>query len=76
MLLRELHGKGAVDSHLADQLLVWLALAEAPSEFTTSALTDHMTSAAEVAAALTGARFTFDPGPPIRVRCEPALRQE
>ncbi len=34
MLLRELQGKGAVDSHLADQLLVWMALADGPSEIT------------------------------------------
>ncbi len=68
-LLRELQGKGAVDAHLADQLVVWMALAEGPCEITTSALTDHMRSAAEVAAALAGAKVTFEGEGPVRVRC-------
>jgi len=76
MLLRELKGAGAVDSHLADQLLVWLAVADGPSEFTTSQVTEHMSCAAEVALAVAGAHFTFDPGPPVLVRCQPAPRQD
>ena len=71
-LVAELHPSGAVDSHLADQMIVWMALAEAPCELTTSRLTDHIRAAANVAGAIAGARFSFDEGPPARVRCEPA----
>jgi RNA 3'-terminal phosphate cyclase (ATP) len=76
MLLREIRAKGAVDSHLADQLIVWAALAEGSSEYTTSRITDHITSAVQVAEMVAGARFTVEEGPPVRIRCEPAPRQE
>jgi len=71
-LLSELRGAAAVDSHLADQLIVWLALAAGPSEFTTSRLTDHLRSACQVADAVVGARFELTEGPPARVRCHPS----
>jgi RNA 3'-phosphate cyclase len=70
-LIRELSGRGAVDSHLADQLIVWVALADGPSEFTTSRVTDHLRSAAQVAEAVVGARVEIEEGEPVRVRCEP-----
>jgi len=70
-LLQELKPRGAVDSHLSDQLIVWMALADGPSEFTTSRVTDHLTSAAQVAAALVGAQFSLEEGPPVRVTCRP-----
>ncbi len=76
MLLKEIKGEGAVDSHLADQLLVWAALADGPSEFATSRITDHLTAAAHVAQAMVGAQISFDAGPPVRVRCQPTARQE
>lgn len=56
-LLEELRSGAAVDSHLADQLIIWLALAEGGSEFTAPRLTDHLANAIRVAEALTGARF-------------------
>jgi RNA 3'-terminal phosphate cyclase (ATP) len=68
-LLRELRTKAAVDSHLADQLIVWLATAQGPSEFTTSRLTDHLTNAITVAEAMTEARFTVGAGEPATIRC-------
>ncbi len=74
-LLRELKPKGAVDSHLADQLVVWLALAEGRSEFTTSRVTEHVTNAIAVAEAITGARFAVEEGEPARVRCEAGARE-
>ena len=71
MLLAEIEPGAAVDSHLADQLVVWMARAEGPSEFTTARVTDHLRAAASVAEAMTGARFFLDEGKPVRVRCRP-----
>jgi RNA 3'-terminal phosphate cyclase len=63
----------AVESHLADQMIVWMALADGPSEFTTREITDHVRNAAIVAEAVAGARFTLEEGAPSRVKCEPGL---
>lgn len=72
-LLAELEGGGAVDSHLADQLVVWLALARGRSEFTTSRVTEHLRLAAKVAEAMVGCRFVIEEGRPARVVCEPLM---
>ena len=64
-------GEWAVESHLADQMIVWMALADGPSEFTTRRLTDHIRNAAIVAEAITGVSFTLEDGYPARVRCDP-----
>lgn len=71
-LLGELRAGGAVDGHLADQMIVWMAVAGGPSELTTTGITDHIRSAAAVAEALAGAEFRFEDGPPAFVRCTPA----
>jgi len=71
-LREELRGGGAVDTRLADQLIVWLALANGPSEFTTAHATDHLRSAAQVAQAVADARIEIQQGRPTRVRCVPA----
>ena len=70
-LLAELAGDWAVETHLADQLIVWMALADGPSEFTTAMLTDHVRNAVIVVEAIAGARFTLEEGRPARVKCEP-----
>ncbi len=70
-LLDELESGGAVDSRLADQMIVWMAIADGPSELTTSRLTDHILSSVEVAEAVVGARFSLEEGPPALVRCHP-----
>lgn len=41
-LLDYLHGDAALDRHLADQLLLPMALATGPSQFTTEAVTQHL----------------------------------
>lgn len=71
MLLAEIEPGAAVDSHLADQLVVWMARAEGPSEFTTTRVTDHLRAAAKVAEAMAGVRFSFEEGKRVRVRCMP-----
>jgi RNA 3'-terminal phosphate cyclase (ATP) len=72
-LLEELKGDWAVESHLADQMIVWMAIAEGPSELTTGSVTDHTRSAIEVAETLAGARFSIEQGPVVRLRCERTL---
>ncbi len=70
-LLQELESGAAVESHLADQMIVWMALADGPSEFTTRRITDHVRNAVIVAEAMAGAQFTLEEGRPTRVRCAP-----
>ncbi|MFB3881184.1 MAG: RNA 3'-terminal phosphate cyclase [Armatimonadota bacterium] len=70
ILLAELAGDWAVESHLADQLIVWMALADGTSEFTTAKLTDHLRNAVIVAEAIAGSRFTLEEGRPARVKCQ------
>jgi RNA 3'-phosphate cyclase len=41
-LLSYLQKKGALDPHLADQIVPWLAFCQGPSEFTTSCVTRHL----------------------------------
>jgi len=41
-LLSHLRGEGALDPHLADQVVPWLAFCRGPSEFTTSRVTRHL----------------------------------
>jgi RNA 3'-terminal phosphate cyclase (ATP) len=41
-LLSHLQAKGALDPHLADQVVPWLAFCQGPSEFTTSRVTSHL----------------------------------
>jgi RNA 3'-terminal phosphate cyclase (ATP) len=68
-LLDELASGGAMDSHLADQMIVWMALADGPSELTTSRVTDHARSAIAVAEALTEARFEIQEAQPVLISC-------
>jgi len=74
-LSAELSSGAAVDEHLGDQLIVWMAMADGPSTMTVSRVSDHMRSAVEVAEAVAGARFTLEEGPPARVKCEPGRRR-
>ncbi len=55
-LLAFLAGSGAVDEHLADQLLLPLALASGPSQFSTTRVTRHLLTNAEVMQAFLPAR--------------------
>jgi RNA 3'-terminal phosphate cyclase (ATP) len=41
-LLSHLQTRGALDPHLADQVVPWLAFCQGPSEFTTSCVTRHL----------------------------------
>lgn len=59
--LLELHDSGAAtDEHLADQLIVPLALAEGPSAYTTRAITPHLTTNADVVRAFLDRPIAID----------------
>ncbi|MCC6740426.1 MAG: RNA 3'-phosphate cyclase [Planctomycetia bacterium] len=71
-LLAELAAGAPVDRHLADQLLVWAALATGPSEFAISEATDHVKSCAQLLRDGAGARIDVEGTSPARVRVAPA----
>ena len=74
-LLKELRTGGAVDEHLADQLVVFMALAAGRSSVLTGPLSLHTRTAIHFATALTGAKIMVEDlaqDPPGRhvIRCE------
>lgn len=71
-LLRDLRAGATLDVHAADQLLVFMALARAPSVFRASQISTHAATAMWLLQRLTGARFeTQDAGPAVLVRVRP-----
>ncbi|HIQ29450.1 MAG TPA: RNA 3'-terminal phosphate cyclase [Candidatus Caldiarchaeum subterraneum] len=70
-ILEEIDAEAPVDSHLGDQLVVWTALAEGVSEYETTRLTTHTTTAIEVCRRLTGAEFEVEGnlGGRARIKC-------
>ncbi|MBI2923203.1 MAG: RNA 3'-phosphate cyclase [Planctomycetes bacterium] len=72
-LLAELAAGAPVDRHLADQVLVWAAFASTPSEFVISAVTDHVTSCAQLVREGTGAAIEIEGTGPATVRVRPDL---
>ncbi|HEU5319694.1 MAG TPA: RNA 3'-terminal phosphate cyclase, partial [Methylomirabilota bacterium] len=61
----------AVDEHLADQLLPFLALGARPSVLTCPRLSAHLTTVAWVVQHFVPVRVTLSDGPPARVVVEP-----
>jgi RNA 3'-terminal phosphate cyclase (ATP) len=67
------HASGAaVDEHLADQLVPFLALASAPSDFTCPRLSPHLRTVTWVVEQLLPARFLLHDTQPARVQATPA----
>jgi RNA 3'-phosphate cyclase len=64
-------GGAAIDEHLADQLVPFLALGREPSELTCAAASSHLRTVAWVAEQMLPVRVAVDPGPPARVRLAP-----
>jgi len=62
----------AVDQHLADQLVPFLALASAPSVLTCGEASSHLRTVAWVVEQMLPVRVTVDAGPPARVSVVPA----
>ncbi|MBN1459230.1 MAG: RNA 3'-phosphate cyclase [Armatimonadetes bacterium] len=75
-LLHEIEAGAAVETHLADQLIVWMALACGPSEMIVTEVSDHVRSAVHVAEAVSGALFSLEEGVRARIRCEPHVSRE
>lgn len=73
-LLAYLDSGAAVDGHLADQLIPFLALASEPSAFTCPTLSSHLRTVAWVVEQLLPAQVAFQEGPPARVVIAPAAR--
>jgi RNA 3'-terminal phosphate cyclase (ATP) len=53
-------GKGALDPHAADQVMLPLALAPGPSRYTTSQVTDHCMTNAAIITKITGRTVTVE----------------
>jgi RNA 3'-terminal phosphate cyclase (ATP) len=60
--MAHLAAEGALDGFLADQLLLPLAFSNASSEYTTSLVSQHLLSNAQVVQAFTAARIEVDGG--------------
>ncbi|RLI05871.1 RNA 3'-phosphate cyclase [Candidatus Bathyarchaeota archaeon] len=71
-LIQQLESGAPVDFHLADQLIVWMSLAEGVSKFCTSKLTLHTLTSIEVCKQFLGSKFTVEGemGKPATVICE------
>jgi RNA 3'-terminal phosphate cyclase (ATP) len=64
----------AVDEHLADQLVPFLALGRTASTLRCPRLTSHLNTVAWVVRHFLPATIALDEGPPARVRIDPAAR--
>ncbi|MGQ9688458.1 MAG: RNA 3'-terminal phosphate cyclase [Desulfobaccales bacterium] len=69
--LRFQHRGAALDRHLADQILLYLALAQGPSSFTTEEITQHLLTNIWVIEQFLGPTFTVEGnlGEPGRIAC-------
>jgi RNA 3'-terminal phosphate cyclase (ATP) len=70
-LLAWIASGAAVDEHLADQLVPFLALGRSASTFTCPRLSTHLQTVVWLLRHFVGARIALDEGPPARVRIEP-----
>ncbi|MEM2861489.1 MAG: RNA 3'-terminal phosphate cyclase [Nitrososphaerota archaeon] len=70
--LHQLSTGAPIDKHLADQLIIWMALASGESTIRTSTLTSHTSTGIEVVGSLTGAKFTVSElrGFGVKIGCQ------
>ncbi len=71
-LVEYLRSGASVDDHLADQLIPFLALADAPSAFTCPTLSSHLRTVAWVVGQMLPTQVALSEGPPARVVINPA----
>lgn len=71
-LLEKLRARKPVDSHLGDQLVVYMAVADGTSRIEVTQLTAHTITSIYVAEQIAGARFSVEgeEGAPGRITCE------
>ncbi len=67
-MVEELKAGGAVDVHLADQLIIYMALAEGPSSITTRAMTGHTTTGILITGQMLGREFEIRENKPVLIR--------
>lgn len=72
-ILTYLASGAALDDHLADQLVPFLALAREPSAFTCPTLSSHLRTVAWVVQQFLATSIELDPGPPAHVRVHPSM---
>lgn len=72
-LLAYLGSSAAVDDHLADQLLLFLALAGEPSTLTCPTLSSHLRTVAWVIPQFLPTRIKLADGPPARIEISPPV---
>jgi RNA 3'-phosphate cyclase len=68
-LLREFRSGAPVDTHLGDQLVPWVALADGESTYVAARRTDHLVSGIAVAEQVIGAKFALEGEEPVEVQC-------
>jgi RNA 3'-terminal phosphate cyclase (ATP) len=68
-LIEEIDSGAPVDMHLADQLVIWAALADGTSEYVASRRTEHLRSAVAVANQILGAGFRIEGDGPTHIIC-------
>jgi RNA 3'-terminal phosphate cyclase (ATP) len=68
-LIEEIESGAPVDMHLADQLVIWAALADGTSEYVASRPTEHLRSAVAVANQILGAGFRIEGDGPTHIIC-------
>jgi RNA 3'-phosphate cyclase len=66
-LIGEIESGAAVDSHLADQLVIYAALARGESRYLAPAVTDHVRLAIDVTERMLDARFTTQGERPVMI---------
>jgi RNA 3'-phosphate cyclase len=69
-LLDEIGSGACADSHLADQLVIWAAIAPGRSVYTAACVTDHLRLAIDVTQRLSERRFSLSGEQPVTVVCE------
>jgi RNA 3'-phosphate cyclase len=74
-LLAQLKTNRPIDYHLADQLILWMAVSPFPSIIDTTKITLHTLTNVEIAKLITDAEFTISgkQGQPGIISCEPKL---
>jgi len=68
-LIHEIESGAAVDRHLADQLVIYAALASGQSRYLASEATDHIRLAIDVTQRMLDARFALEGERPVAVAC-------
>ena len=72
-IIEQISKKRPIDFHLADQMIIWMAISDFPSVIETNKLTLHTLTNIEIVKLLSNAEFEIEgnEGEPGIIRCEP-----